>query len=421
MHHIVVRTIVLVMGLWASGSVFVFSYYGLRWERYRERSNNDAVSAIHATAVRSTSVLSFEHAPVAGLVSVIIPTHNRARIVGRAIESALNQTYQSLQVVLADDGSSDDTQALAESFGPRVIYARQANAGVSAARNFGMRLARGEFIAFLDSDDAWRPWKVEAEIAALHRHPDAGLVWTDMAAVDADDRIIAPRYLRTMYSAYEKVDIAQTLRQVDTLDSLGVNAPEEFLSAEVREGDLSRAILLGNLIHTSTVLFRRSWCERTGGFDQSYERAGEDYEFYIRLSSAGSVVFIDAPSTLYRIGAEDQLTAPSMLLEIARNNLRAIETWLPKSGSRRGLSADEARLRFSESFAWLGEAELDAGHRLNAARRLSESLAVKPGLDKRTVLLASCALPSSVRASLHSVRSTIARIPGSQDRGQSSA
>ena len=191
--------------------------------------------------------------------------------------------------------------------------------------------------------------------------------------------------------------------------------------SEVREGDLSRAILLGNLIHTSTVLFRRSWCERTGGFDQSYERAGEDYEFYIRISSAGSVVFIDAPSTHYRIGAEDQLTAPSMLLEIARNNLRAIETWLPKSGSRRGLSADEARLRFSESFAWLGEAELDAGHRLNAARRLSESLAVKPGLDKRTVLLASCALPSSVRASLHSVRSTIARIPGSQDRGQSSA
>jgi GT2 family glycosyltransferase len=402
-HHLLSRAIVLLVGLWASGTFFVFGYYGLRWDRSHDR--RQMPSAQHGpSTVRSASRIRFERAPEAGLVSVIIPTHNRANIIGRAIESALGQTYRQLEVVVADDGSSDNTRALAESFGSRVTYVHQANAGVSAARNFGMRLSRGEFIAFLDSDDAWRPWKIEAQMAALRRHPEAGIVWTDMAAVDDDDRMIAERYLRTMYSAYEELDIVRTLNQVDSLLTLSSSAPSALAATAVREGDVSGAILLGNLIHTSTVLFRRSWCERTGGFDQSYERAGEDYEFYIRLSSAGPAVFIDAPSTLYRVGGADQLTAPSMMLEIARNNLRAIETWFPKSGYGERLSQGDARRRFAESFAWLGEAELEAGHRVAAARRLSESLALRPRLDKRAVLLANCAIPSSVRLGLHGVR-----------------
>jgi glycosyltransferase involved in cell wall biosynthesis len=395
------------MGIWASANFVLLGYYGLRWERRRERPN--VQSGHHAPAsVRSASLIRFEHAPQAGLVSVIIPTHNRAHIIGRAIRSALGQTYRELEVIVADDGSSDDTRSVVESLGSRVTYALQPNAGVSAARNFGLRFARGEFIAFLDSDDAWRPWKIELQMAALQRSPDAGIAWTDMAAVDGDDRIVAARYLETMYSAYKSVDMAETLGQVTTVGALSPNAPKEFVASAVRKGDLSNAILLGNLIHTSTVLFRRSWCELTGGFDESYQHAGEDYEFYIRLSSAGPGVFIDAPSALYRIGAEDQLTAPSMILEIARNNLRAVETWLPRSGVDGGLSRREARRRFAESFAWLGQAELDAGHRIAAARWVSESLAVLPALDKRTVLLASCALPASVRDRLHTVRSAIA-------------
>jgi len=315
------------------------------------------------------------------LVSVIIPTHNRAQIIGRAVESALAQTYPHLEVVVADDGSSDDTRRIVQSFGPRVTYTQQANAGVSAARNFGMRHARGELIAFLDSDDSWLPWKIEAQVAALNRHPEAGLVWTDMAAVDPADRVVDACYLRKMYSAYQEVDIRRALNKVDSLPGLNSTIPNELSASGVYQGDLSTAILLGNLIHTSTVLLRRSWCQLIGGFDESYQRAGEDYEFYIRLSSVGPVVFIDASSTLYRIGVADQLTAPSMMLEIARNNLRAIQTWLPESGRGAALSPRVTRRRLSESFAWVGEAELEGGHRMMAVRRLANSLAVMPGLD----------------------------------------
>ena len=209
-----------------------------------------------------------------GLVSVVIPTHNRARIVGGAIESVLTQSYDRIQIVVADDGSSDDTQKVAEAYGARVTYVRQANAGVSAARNFGIRHARGEFIAFLDSDDSWQPWKIEAQLAALQRHSDAGIVWTDMAAIDDSGRLVSARYLRVMYAAYGKLRIEQTLDPVDTLGALSPNVPAAIASTVIRKGDLFSAILLGNLIHTSTVLFRRSWLERTGGFDESFARAG---------------------------------------------------------------------------------------------------------------------------------------------------
>src|SRR5262245_49416395 len=119
-----------------------------------------------------------------GLVSVIIPSYNRAYIVGQAIESVLRQTYRPLEVVVVDDGSSDNTRAVVEQYGPPVRYFRQANAGVSAARNAGFRQARGAFVALLDSDDRWLPWKLSAQVALLRRFPEVGMVWTDMAAVD---------------------------------------------------------------------------------------------------------------------------------------------------------------------------------------------------------------------------------------------
>lgn len=394
-HHVLSRQLLLVLGLWAGSATVAFRYLVARWsDRHRPAIVASAGNA-SAHAVRSIAPISFAVAPVRGLVSVIIPTYNRAPVLRRAIESALSQTYPALEVVVADDGSSDDTADVVLSLGPRVRYLRQENAGVSAARNFGMRNARGEFIAFLDSDDAWQPWKLKAQVAALAAHPDAGLVWTDMSAIDGSGVVSEERFIRKMYSAYDDVDPASVLTRIGFLASLDPAAPAEHANSTFYKGDLSTQILLGNLIHTSTVLFRREWCERTGGFDETYHRTGEDYEFYIRLVSVGRVIFIDAPSTLYRRGVADQLTAPPMLLEIARNNLRAVSTWATQGPI--DLPRPVLRRRFSDSFAWVGEAELDAGHRLKAMRELASSLRVRPGLDRRAALLVSCAVPDKMR------------------------
>lgn len=358
--------------------------------------------------VRTTARLPNGTAAQPGLVSVVIPTYNRAALVRRAIESALDQSYGDLEVIVVDDGSSDDTRRVVADYGDRVHYFYQENGGVSAARNTALRHARGEFVAFLDSDDEWKSWRIESQVTALSRFPEAGLVWTDMTAVDSTGKVIDERHLRVMYAAHGRVNIDEHLRHVATLGALSRHVPAELNSAAVRMGDLFSEILLGNLLHTSTVLVRRAWIERVGGFDPTFARAGEDYELYVRLCSVGPVIFIDAPSTLYCVGAPDQLTRPAMHLEIARNNLRAIQKWVPHAAAHLQLSGAALRSRFADSYSWLAEAELDAGHRYAATRCTLRSISHHPRFDRRALMLLRCVLPPSIADGLRAVRTRVA-------------
>ncbi|MDH5741281.1 MAG: glycosyltransferase, partial [Nitrospira sp.] len=122
------------------------------------------------------------------LVSVVVPTYNRAYCLQRCVNSVLEQSYPHVEVLLVDDGSQDGTEDLVKSrYGgdDRVRYVFQANRGVAAARNRGFSLAQGEFVALLDSDDVWKPWKLELQVAVMAHLPEVGMVWTDMEAVDA--------------------------------------------------------------------------------------------------------------------------------------------------------------------------------------------------------------------------------------------
>src|SRR5438552_18101942 len=109
-------------------------------------------------------------------VSIIIPSFNSAQFVVDAVESALKQTAGEPEVIVVDDGSTDDTQARLAPCRDRIVVIHQANGGLSAARNTGLRAATGEFVGFLDADDAWHPRKVELQLKALHRDPKLGLV-----------------------------------------------------------------------------------------------------------------------------------------------------------------------------------------------------------------------------------------------------
>ena len=111
------------------------------------------------------------------LVSVIIPVHNGARYLRAALESVFAQTYRPFEVIVVDDGSTDDSDVIAQSF-PDVLYIHQANQGVATARNNGLEAARGEFFAFLDQDDLWTPEKLKLQIAHLLSHDDLGYTLT---------------------------------------------------------------------------------------------------------------------------------------------------------------------------------------------------------------------------------------------------
>src|SRR5262245_37852496 len=113
-------------------------------------------------------------------VSVIIPTYNSGPLVVEAVESVLRQTQPATEIIVVDDGSTDDTQERLAAYRDRIRCVRQSNARVAAARNTGLALASGEIVAFLDADDAWHPHKLERQLAVLREHPQIGLLATDL-------------------------------------------------------------------------------------------------------------------------------------------------------------------------------------------------------------------------------------------------
>jgi glycosyltransferase involved in cell wall biosynthesis len=127
---------------------------------------------------------------VSDLVSVIMPTYNRASFLRRAIPCVLAQTHRNVELIVIDDGSSDDTPAVLQEYADRIVVIRQNHEGVSIARNAGMLAARGEYLAFLDSDDYWAEDMLERQLQALHAHPDAAVSYTWYTVVDTEGNVI---------------------------------------------------------------------------------------------------------------------------------------------------------------------------------------------------------------------------------------
>jgi GT2 family glycosyltransferase len=302
-----------------------------------------------------------------GKVTVIVPTYNRAYCLADTLQSLQRQTYPHWEALVIDDGSGDDTPALVARLqrdDGRIHYHRQRNQGVSSARNAGLRLADGDWIAFLDSDDSWHPWKLAAQIACLESLPESGMIWTDMDAVDATGTVISRRHLRKMYSAYSQMAARRMFQHQRPLAELAPDVAgldEELAGAVVRWGDLFSAMVVGGIVHTSTVLLRKSRAQAVGFFDEQM-RAGEDYNFHMKVGRAGPVALLDFPSIRYRIaGGQDQLTATPYRVEIAANALRTRLEAIGLDRSRISLTDVELRRILASANARVGEELFDAG------------------------------------------------------------
>ena len=206
-------------------------------------------------------------------VSVIIPTYNRAAEVPNAIASVFAQTFSDLEVIVVDDGSSDDTgKILREIFGDRIRYYAQTNQGLSAALNKGLAEARGEWIAFLDSDDLWEKDKLEWQFKALERFsPKCDACYTDV-------RFLNHPETRTMFQMAEESDRPE--------DTMGVN--KDVLKLLVRPGGA------GMVICPSSFLARADAVKRAGGFDLNL-RFGMDSDFLFRLAMLTGFCYVNRP------------------------------------------------------------------------------------------------------------------------------
>ena len=201
-------------------------------------------------------------------VSVIIPTYNCAHYLEQAIESAMNQTYRDLEIIVLDDGSTDNTSEVVRKYGTNIRYIRQANAGLPAARNRAIESSSGEFLAFLDSDDWWELSKLAKQVPLLEDDPQVGLVYTDLRVVHDDGEII-PSFLAS--------------RPLAT------------------SGYVFDRLLQSGFILPSTVLMRRVCLDQVGMFDESM-RSHEDIELWLRICQKWKVALINEPLTHRRQG-----------------------------------------------------------------------------------------------------------------------
>ena len=337
-----------------------------------------------------------------GLVSVIIPTFNRAYCLDRAVNSALGQTYRDVEVIVVDDGSTDATRELIArrySGDPRVRYHHQQNTGISGARNSGLALANGAFVAFLDSDDDWAPWKLELQVACLRAHPELGMVWTDMIAVATSGEIESDAYLRRMYHAYRWFPDSESLfAGSEPLDSVVPHAAEIAPGRRFHFGDIGAAMLMGNLVHTSTVVMTRARAEIVKTFREDLRHAGEDYEFHLRTCRSGPVGYLDVASIRYQLGHADRATAPGNTIHIAENFLKVIEPIITSEGDQIKLPRRMREAALAAAHAWVGEVRLDMGDTAVARRELFRSLSHRPWQPRTARLLVGACLPTQLRA-----------------------
>ena len=205
-------------------------------------------------------------APPAPKVSVIIPVYNQASYLGQAIDSVLAQTWRHYELIVVDDGSTDGSDDVAKEYGGSLRYVRKTNGGGASAVNAGVRVARGEWIAILPSDDVWEPGKLARQWEAIEAHPEARFVYTDYSIIDREGRLMR----RTSHPV-------PTGRKRQRL-----------------------ALLRGCFINGGSVLLRRAVFQEVGGFDET-NRYAPDYDYWLRVTEKYEALRVPEPLLRYRV------------------------------------------------------------------------------------------------------------------------
>ncbi len=263
--------------------------------------------------------LQLSTAPMANerpYVSVIIPTYNNAHFLPQTLDSVLEQTYQEFEVIVIDDGSTDDTETVIEPYRERIRYLKKANGGPSAARNLGIQYAKGEFIAFLDADDLWHSDKLALQIAFFQTHPEVGVVYTDGVHFDSEGVIS-----NSIKELYDKI-------------------PSGYVFDD----------LFGNhCIGLSSVMVRRRCLDEVGLFDESLIGA-EDYNLFLRLAQKFQFGFLDKALLHKRAHANNLSDNLDRMCEDEIKNIDKIAAMFPDKAIKRGQLKGQAYARFGRYY-----------------------------------------------------------------------
>jgi glycosyltransferase involved in cell wall biosynthesis len=304
------------------------------------------------------------------LVSVIVTCFNAGDFVSKAVDSAIAQTHSQLEIIVIDDGSTDDSQQLLQKYGSKIKYERQPNRGLSAARNRGISIANAKYIAFLDADDVWVKEKIELQMDLFHRHPNVGLVHTDFYFVDE-----------------------QSGRCWQRMDDWG--------GAFV--GQCYRRLFLGNQLCVSSVLVRRACLPGANPFDEKIQRPTvQDYELWLTMAKGTDFGFIDRPLVYYRKHEHNASKNMRAMIEDELYVLHKHSTGLRPLCV--GMSGDTINERLHQLYFDLGCLAWNEG-RLNCSKtQLIHALSYRPFHLYAWLLRIGCDLPLNWAARLRRLK-----------------
>ena len=259
------------------------------------------------------------------LISVVIPTYNCAKYVASALQSVLNQSYSNIEVIVVDDGSTDETIDVIKPFMKDIVYIHQENTGLPGARNRGIKEASGEYVAFLDADDLWRKNKLEIQAQVLNSCPSIFIVFSDFS-VFSEDGYKEESYFRKGFPFFYEYNF--------TLDEIFKNATKilsntSSLEIQVHYGHIERYLFCGNFILPSSALIRKCAIDNLGGFDESYKIA-EETEFFLRLCTSYDAGYVDLSLVDYLIKRAGKLTSSTNTERLIRNAISIQESYLSK-------------------------------------------------------------------------------------------
>ena len=291
-------------------------------------------------------------------VSVVISTYNSAQFLPTTVESVLAQTFKDYELIVVDDGSTDNTQQVLEPYQGRLKYIYQENKKYSRARNTGIRAASGQYVALLDSDDVWYPEKLAEQVAILEQHAEVTLIHCQAAYIDADGN---PRRFQGKWIK-------------------GSHGDETVIT------DVTRDLFFGTLVTTSTAVLRRSTLDQVGLFDDTHIH-GEDWELWARMASKGPFAYIPKPLVKYRIYGWQKILSVETLDDWLADQLKTMETatacWKGDAHERDRLRAQGTATIYVRSA--LSNFQLGCGPQ--GRERLEHALTHNPELGRRECLV----------------------------------
>lgn len=309
-------------------------------------------------------------------ISAVIPAYNAGRYLEEAVRSIRQQGAAISEIIIVDDGSTDNTAGVVATLGSDIQYVWQENAGPSAARNLGIKLANSSWIAFLDADDVWTPNKIAEQMMVFQDYPDVGLVASDMSEIDMTGNI----------RVHSLLDAHGLLKLFQHLD--GSPVPHAL-----------RRLIEKNFIPTGTVIAKRNLLLELGGFKPDI-RYGEDLELWARIAARHPIVCLPQAHLLRRQHGENatQATGPMLsdLVKVMKNLRKSCGT--------------ELRAQDVDPDAAVSKALFDLAYwhfvhgSLSAARdTFSQSLSCKPNLRTALYLTAS-RLPAQAVSALRQAK-----------------